>query len=108
MVIKHPPTAVDCGSLDAPSNGAVDTSSGTTFMMTATYTCDTGYSIVGSQSRTCGASGTSGATTLTDGVWSPAEPVCERMHVIKCLTMTDNLPPLSYSCPLWQSSYCYQ
>ncbi len=75
MVIKHPPTAVDCGSLTDPSNGAVDTSSGTTFMMTATYTCNTGYNIVGSESRTCGASGTSGPT----GVWSPAAPVCESM-----------------------------
>ena len=89
MVIKHLPTAVDCGSLLAPSNGAVDTSSGTTFMMTATYTCNTGYVRVGSESRTCVASGTSGATTLSDGVWSPAAPVCERMHVIKCFTMTD-------------------
>ncbi len=84
MVIKHFPTAVDCGSLDAPSNGTVDTSSGTTFMMTATYTCVTGYNIVGSESRTCGASGTSGATTLTDGVWSPAAPVCESM-LSQCL-----------------------
>ncbi len=36
--------AVDCGSLEAPFNGAVDTSSGTTFMMTAiptTVTLDT-------------------------------------------------------------------
>ena len=89
MVIKHLPTAVDCGSLMAPSNGAVDTTSGTTFMMTATYTCVTGYNIVGSEISTCGASGTSGATTPSDGVWSPAAPVCERMHVIKCFTMTD-------------------
>ncbi len=78
MVIKHFPTAVDCGPLTI-ANGAVDTTSGTTFMMTATYTCNTGYNIVGSDSRACGASGTSGATTLTDGVWSPAAPVCESM-----------------------------
>ncbi len=83
MVIKHLPTAVDCGPLTI-ANGAVDTSSGTTFMMTATYTCNTGYNIVGSESRTCGASGTSGATTLTDGVWSPAAPVCESM-LYQCL-----------------------
>ena len=82
MVIKHLPTAVDCGPLTIP-NGVVEASSGTTFMMTATYTCNTGYVRVGSESRTCG------ATTLSDGVWSPAAPVCERMHVIKCFTMTD-------------------
>ncbi len=60
--------AVDCGSLDAPSNGAVDTSSGTTFMMTATYTCDTGYTLTGDTTRTCG----------SDGVWMPQAPICNR------------------------------
>ncbi len=63
-------TVVDCGPL-AITNGAVDTSSGTTFMMTATYTCNTGYNIVGSESRICGAS----------GVWSPTAPVCESMLI---------------------------
>ncbi len=72
------PTAVDCGPITI-TNGAVDTSSGTTFMMTATYTCNPGYNIVGSESRTCGASGTSGATGLADGVWSPTAPTCESM-----------------------------
>ncbi|XP_064386119.1 sushi, von Willebrand factor type A, EGF and pentraxin domain-containing protein 1-like isoform X4 [Halichondria panicea] len=57
---------VDCGSLDAPSNGAVDTSSGTTFMMTATYTCNTGYTRSGGQTRICQA----------NGDWSGSEPVC--------------------------------
>ncbi|XP_064386331.1 sushi, von Willebrand factor type A, EGF and pentraxin domain-containing protein 1-like isoform X3 [Halichondria panicea] len=64
---------IDCGSLDAPSNGAVNTSSGTTFMMTATYTCNTGYLIFGSESRTCVASGTS-------AVWSTTAPVCELIN----------------------------
>ncbi|XP_064386238.1 E-selectin-like [Halichondria panicea] len=67
---------VDCGSLTIP-NGVVDTSSGTTFMMTVTYTCNIGYVRVGSESRTCGASITSGPT----GVWSPAAPVCE---IVNC------------------------
>ncbi len=99
MVIKNLPTAVDCGSLTDPSNGAVDTSSGTTFMMTATYTCNIGYNIVGSESRTCGASGTSGATTLSDGVWSSTAPVCEGM-LYQCLWLhmtSYNLNPLSVS-----------
>ncbi|XP_064386420.1 receptor-type tyrosine-protein phosphatase kappa-like [Halichondria panicea] len=60
---------VDCGSLNNTANGSVDTSSGTTFMMTATYTCNPGYNIVGNESRTCGASGTS-------GVWPGEAPVC--------------------------------
>ncbi|XP_064386419.1 uncharacterized protein LOC135334961 isoform X2 [Halichondria panicea] len=58
--------AVDCGPLNPPSNGAVDTSSGTTFMMTATYTCNTGYNIVGSDTRTCG----------EDKTWTPDAPTC--------------------------------
>ncbi len=58
--------AVDCGSLNNIANGQVSTSSGTTFIMTATYTCNTGYNIVGSESRTCGAS----------GVWSREAPLC--------------------------------
>ncbi len=67
--LRFPYTAVDCGNLTDPTNGAVDTSTGTTFMMTATYICNTGYLRVGSVSRTCGTSGTS-------GVWSGEAPVC--------------------------------
>ena len=60
-------TAVDCGSLDAPSNGAVSTSSGTTFNRVATYTCITGYMISGTtNTRTCQATGS----------WNPAPPTC--------------------------------
>ena len=43
-------------------------SSGTTFMSTATYTCNAGYNLIGAISRTCG----------SDGVWFPAAPTCER------------------------------
>ena len=59
--------SVDCGSLINPNNGLVDTSPGTTFGSTATYTCDTGYTLSGSQSRTCGA----------DGNWTSSVPFCE-------------------------------
>ena len=48
-------------------NGLVDTSCGTTIGCTATYTCDTGYTLSGSQSRTCKA----------DGNWTSSEPFCE-------------------------------
>ena len=43
-------------------------SSGTTYMNTATYTCNAGYNLIGTTSRTCG----------SDGVWSLAAPTCER------------------------------
>ena len=61
---------VDCGPLTNPDNGQVSTSSGTTFGSRATYTCDTGYTLSGSQIRTCGA----------DGVWTLITPVCDGMY----------------------------
>ncbi len=69
--------ALDCGPLNATANGLVSTSSGTTFMTTATYTCNTGYNIVGSESRTCGAS----------GVWSGQPPVCNCKINVNCMTI---------------------
>ncbi len=65
----------DCGSLDAPSNGAVDTSAGTTFTMTATYTCNPGYTLIGANTRTCGG----------DGQWTPDAPTCARMQIISSM-----------------------
>ena len=59
---------VDCGQPGNPVNGQVDMSSETIFMSTATYTCNSGYDLIGPISRTCG----------SDGVWSPAAPTCER------------------------------
>ncbi len=58
--------AVDCGPLNNTANGQVSTSSGTTFMMTATYTCNPGYALSSTDSRMCGAS----------AVWSGDAPVC--------------------------------
>ena len=60
-------TVVDCGPLGNPVNGQVNMSSETTFMSTATYTCNAGYNPIGAISRTCG----------SDGVWSPAVPTCD-------------------------------
>ena len=60
---------VDCGSLTDPANGQVDLTSGTTFGQTATYTCNTGYNLVGDSTRTC----------QTAGVWSESAPTCEGM-----------------------------
>ena len=60
-------TVVDCGSLSNINNGQVNTSSGTTYKQTATYSCGPGYNIVGFPSRTCQANGT----------WSLTAPVCE-------------------------------
>ena len=60
---------VDCRPLTNPENGQADTSAGTTFGSTAMYTCNTGYTLIGSQTRTC----------ESDGMWSPASPECQGM-----------------------------
>ena len=67
MVAYIDSIAVNCGVLTNPTNGQVNTSSRTTFGSTGAYTCDTGYSLSGSQTRTCGA----------DGNWTSSEPICE-------------------------------
>ena len=84
--------AVDCGSLNNIANGLVSTSSGTTFMMTATYTCNTGYlRVIGSQSRTCETNGTS-------GVWSGEAPVCNcktSLHTNRTCALTFCFSPIT-------------
>ena len=60
---------VDCGSLTDPANGQVDHTAGTTFVQTATYSCNTGYNLVGDSTRTCQSSGN----------WSGNAPTCQGM-----------------------------
>ena len=62
-----PKFSVDCGPLNNPNNGQVNVSPETTIGSIATYTCDIGYTLSGSQSRTCG----------VDGNWTSSEPFCE-------------------------------
>ena len=62
-------TVVDCGNLTHPANGQVNHIAGTTFGQTATYTCDTGYNLVGDSNRTCQATGN----------WSGSPPTCQGM-----------------------------
>ena len=57
---------VSCDALTDPANGQVSHSNITTFGQTATYSCDTGYNLVGSSTRTCQA----------DGMWSENAPTC--------------------------------
>ena len=60
-------TAVDCGTLTNPVNGQVSHPGGTTFGQTATYSCNTGYNLVGDSTRTCQAT----------RVWSGSAPICQ-------------------------------
>ena len=58
---------VDCGNLTDPANGQVNHTSGTTFGQTATYSCNTGYNLVGDSTHTCQA-------TVE---WSGSVPTCQ-------------------------------
>jgi len=62
---------VNCGTLPNPANGQVNTT-GTTLGQTATYSCNTGYNLIGGSTRTCQAT----------GVWSGSAPTCDRMFFI--------------------------
>ena len=70
-------TAVNCGTLANPANGQVSHTVGTTFGRASTYTCNTGYNLVGGSTRTCQAT----------GVWSGSAPTCQGIllsHVYAC------------------------
>ena len=57
---------VDCGPLPDPANGHVSTTR-TIFGQTATYSCNTGYRLVGNSIRVCQATGS----------WSGSAPTCQ-------------------------------
>ena len=57
--------AKNCEELSNPNNGGV-TYSETTYQSVATYSCDTGFELVGDRTRTCSAEGT----------WSGSQPGC--------------------------------
>ena len=60
-------TVVNCGALTNPANGQVSYIAGTTFGQRATYSCNTGYKLVGSGTRTCQGAGS----------WSGSAPTCQ-------------------------------
>ena len=66
-------TAVNCGTLNNPANGQVSHTGRTTYRQTATYSCDTGYNLVGDSTRTCQAT----------RVWSGSEPTCQSVLLLK-------------------------
>ena len=70
-------TVIECpATLTVPANGAIvyasDTSASYNFGTTATYSCISGYSLVGDEVRTCGGDG-----SITMGVWDLSDPSCE-------------------------------
>ena len=60
---------MDCGTLNATTNGQVSHLNGTTFREIATYSCNTGYNLVGDSIRVCEA----------EGMGSGSEPTCQGM-----------------------------
>ncbi len=73
--------AITCINLNAPTNGIITFSAGTTapydYQTTATYSCNTGYGLSGKDSvRTC-----LGSTTGVGGEWSATAPTCEGTYV---------------------------
>ena len=64
---------VGCGTLTNPTNGQVNHTAGATFGQTATYSCDTGYNLVGDSTRIC----------QDGGVWSGSEPNCQGMLLLE-------------------------
>ena len=68
-------TVITCLSLEAIANGQItyspDTISPYNFGTVATFTCNTGFSLSGDMTRTCGGDGSS-----QSGVWSGSSPVC--------------------------------
>ena len=61
-------TAVVCPSLPDPLNGGVILTT-VSVGSVATYTCNSGFELVGSETRTC----------QGDGMWSGETPVCTGM-----------------------------
>ena len=61
-----------CPSLSNPSNGMINCSLGDdgapSYEDTCSFTCNTGYELIGSDARTC----------QNDGSWSGSDAVCSR------------------------------
>ena len=67
---------VDCGPLSNPANGQLSLN-GTVFETIATYTCDSGFKLIGNDTRVC----------QSDGTWSES-PTCESILKMNCLTVS--------------------
>ncbi len=73
-------TGITCSSSTAPLNGSVtydsvvDENGTYPFNVVATYSCNTGFSLVGGSDRTCTGDGSS-----TTGAFNGMAPICEGM-----------------------------
>ena len=62
---------IDCGYPGTPTNGERALSN-TTYNSVVTYTCDVGYTLQGSDSRTC----------QSNGQWSGSVPQCNGLYIV--------------------------
>ena len=90
--------AQECSTLKNPRYGQV-VLTGTIFGSTATYSCNTGFILVGEQTRTCQA----------NGKWSGRAATCHRKYEISTYTIIMMVLYFlarffsSFSCKLWLS-----
>ena len=70
---------MDCGNLTTLANGQVSHTTGTSLGQAATYSCNTGYNLVGDSTRTCEAA----------GLWSGSAPTCQGMLLTLVLLLAD-------------------
>ena len=66
-----PPPTVKCSVLNAPNNGTITYTSQMEDVVTATYTCEPGFGLVGNPVRTC---------LPANNTWTGDEPQCRRKH----------------------------
>ena len=67
MSVTSCTVVVDCGALADPANGMVTLVADAVFNSSGTYSCNTGYSLMGDAIRIC----------LSSGLWSGSGPTCE-------------------------------
>jgi len=74
-------TLADCGMPPDPANGKANLNGGTTCPWSATYSCNTGYSLsTTTKTRTC----------QSDGTWSTPAPACSTQMLDVTVTMAGN------------------
>ena len=76
VIISSP--ATDCGDPGTPRNGQHSLSS-TAYNSVVTYTCNVGYTLQGSNSRTC----------LSDEQWSGSVPQCMKSMFLQTFAVTN-------------------
>ena len=91
---------VDCGAPPLIENGNIDTSSGTTFGLQITYTCQSGFVRQGLETRTC----------QDDGTWGGDAPTCQRKYRLEMLQVVLMLDTYQFlrRYQLWILTICGQ